>query len=158
MCFQCGKLGHPKLAFKAKPTKDDNVTSKSSKSSKSGKSSSPSKDKKVMSAISKGFQKMGKAMSRIHKEDDSDISESNSEQSHAQICDASALVFMNKTESKQGSKYSFALDKVKMSDHLLLDNQLSVHVFCNREYVSNIRQLHGKCSSRAMEANCLLPK
>ena len=140
MCFRCGKLGHPKSACKAKPTEDDDVSTKSLRSSKSAKSSSPSKDKKVMSAIGKGFRTMGKAMSQIHEEDDSDISDDDSEQSHAQICDASALVFMTKMEQRTtGPKYSFATTKVKMSDHLLLDNQSSVHVFCNPEYVSDIR-------------------
>ena len=139
MCFRCGKLGHPKSACKAKPFEDDDMSTKSPKSIKSGKSASPSKDK-VMSALSKGFKTMGKAMSQIHEEGESDISDSESEQSHAQICNVNAFLFMNKTDSRQGSKYAFATSKMKMSDHLLLDNQSSVHVFCNPEYVSNIRK------------------
>jgi hypothetical protein len=35
--------------------------------------------------------------------------------------------------------YSFATSKFSMRNHLLLDNQSSVHVFCNPHFVSNMR-------------------
>ncbi len=157
MCFRCRKLGHPKAACKAKPVEDDNVSTKSSKSTKStksGKSASPRKDK-VMSALSKGFKTMGKAMSQIHQEGDYDFSDNESEQSHAQICNVSAYLFMNETDLRQGSN-AFASNRLKMSDTLLLDNQSSVHVFCNPEYVSNIRKAAWKMQLRSNGGNMLI--
>ena len=153
MCFRCGKLGHPKLACTAKPVEDDDVSTKSNKSSKSKKStksgrSATSNDDKVMSAISKGFKTMGKAMSQIHQDGDYDLSDSKSEQSHAQICDVSAYLFMNKTESRA--------TKLKMSDTLLLDNQSSIHVFCNPDYVSDVRNAAWKMQLRSNGGKMLI--
>jgi hypothetical protein len=73
---------------------------------------------------------MGKALSQVHKEigilaDD----ESFEEQSHAQI----GMVMCGK------KSYSFATGNFSMRNHLLLDNQSLVHVFCNPQFVSNVR-------------------
>jgi hypothetical protein len=35
--------------------------------------------------------------------------------------------------------YSFATGKFSIRNHLLLDNQSLVHVFCNPQFVSNVR-------------------
>jgi hypothetical protein len=37
------------------------------------------------------------------------------------------------------TSYSFATGKFSMRNHLLLDNQSLVHVFCNSQFVSNVR-------------------
>jgi hypothetical protein len=68
-------------------------------------------------------------MSQIHEED-SDISSNDSlvEQSHFQ------------SRKAQGEKYSFATSRLVLKHHFLLDNQSSVHVFCNPDYVTDIRR------------------
>ena len=72
-----------------------------------------------MSAISKGFKTMGKAMSQIHQDGNYNFSDSESEQSHAQICDVadvSAYLFMNETDSKATN--------LKMSDTLFVGKSI----------------------------------
>ena len=45
--------------------------------------------------------------------------------------------------AKQRSKYSFATTRIALRQNLLLDNQSSVHIMCNPDYVSNIRAATG---------------
>ena len=73
---------------------------------------------------------MGKAMSQVSEEiaafsDDDSIGA----QSHA-------LVGFIKNDL---SSYAFTTGPAKMREFLLLNNQSSVHVFCNQDYVKNIR-------------------
>ncbi len=86
----------------------------------------------MLSLINNAFKTMGKALSQVHEEigtlaDD----ESFEEQSHAQI----GMVMCGKTS------YSFATGKFSMRNHLLLDSQSLVHVFCNPQFVSNVRSV-----------------
>ena len=53
-------------------------------------------------------------------------------QSHALVC-------MNSYHTNLQGCYAFANGTAIKRECLLLDNQSSVHVFCNREYVDNIR-------------------
>ena len=94
----------------------------------------------MLSLINNAFKTMGKALSQVHKEigtlaDD----ESFEEQSHAQI----GMVMCSKTS------YSFATGKFSMRNHLLLDNQSLVHVFCNSQFVSNVRS-----AERQLKLSC----
>ncbi len=131
-CFQCGKKGHPMAACTVKmvPANEEKST-KPASSTKSASSKTLSKEfGKTLSSINNAFKTMGKALSQVHEEigtlaDD----ESFEEQSHAQI----GMVMCGKTS------YSFATGKFSMRNHLLLDNQSSVHVFCNPQFVTNVR-------------------
>ena len=55
---------------------------------------------------------------------------------------------MNKTELRA--------TKLKMSDTLLLDNQSSVHVFCNPDYVSDVRNAAWKMQLRSNGGKMLI--
>jgi hypothetical protein len=81
-----------------------------------------------MAEIQKSIKTMGKAMTQLGKgaDFDDDLFE---EQSHAQV-----------SAEWQGSQYSFATRRIlSMRNQLLLDNQSSVHIMCNPEFVTNIR-------------------
>jgi hypothetical protein len=131
-CFQCGKKGHPKAACTVKMVPADEAKStKPASSTKSELSKALLKEVGItLSSINNAFKTIGKALSQVHNEigtlaDD----ESFKEQSHNQI----GMVMC-------GSKsYSFATSKFSMRNHLLLNNQSSVHVFCNPQFVSNVR-------------------
>jgi hypothetical protein len=110
---------------------DEEKSTKPALSTKSASSKTLSKEVgKMLSLINNAFKTMGKALSQVHEEigilaDD----ESFEEQSHAQI----GMVMCGITSN------SFAPGKFTMRNHLLLDNQSSVHVFCNPQFVSNMR-------------------
>jgi hypothetical protein len=126
------KKGHPKAACTVKMVPaDEEKSTKPALSSKSASIKALSKEVgKMLSLINNAFKTMGKALSQVHEEigtlaDD----ESFEEQSHAQI----GMVMCDKTS------YSFATGKFSMRNHHLLDNQSLVHVFCNPQFVSNVR-------------------
>jgi hypothetical protein len=80
----------------------------------------------MFTSMNKTFKTMGKAMSQVSKEigafaDDGSIGA----QSHALV--------------DRDSIYTFGIGTSMMRECLLLDNQSLVHVFCNQEYVDNIR-------------------
>jgi hypothetical protein len=126
------KNGHPKAACTVKRVPvDEEISTKPALSSKSASSKASSKEvDKMLSLINNVFKTMGKALSQVHEDigtlaDD----ESFDEQSHAQI----GMVMCSKTS------YSFSTGKFSMRNHLLLGNQSLVHVFCNPQFVSNVR-------------------
>jgi hypothetical protein len=110
---------------------DEKKSTKPASFSKSASSKASSKEVgKRLFLINNAFKTMVKALSQVHKEigtlaDD----ESFEEQSHAQI----GMVMCGKIS------YSFATGKFSMRNHLLLDNQSLVHMFCNPQFVSNVR-------------------
>ena len=84
----------------------------------------------MLSLINNAFKTMGKALSQVHEEIGTLAKdESFEKQSHAQI----GMVMCGK------KSYSLATGKFSMRNHLLLDNQSSVHMFCNPQFVSNVR-------------------
>jgi hypothetical protein len=129
-CHCCGRLGHPKAACTVKmvPADDDK---KSVRSTKSGSSKGLAKDVgKTLSSINNAIKTMGKALSQVHKEFGAlEDDESLEEQSHAQL---GTVV--------SGTNYLFATSKLSMRDCILLDNQSLVHVFCNPQFVTNVRE------------------
>ncbi len=81
---------------------------------------------KMFTLINKTFKTIGKAMSQVSKEigafaDNDSIG-----------AQSPALVDWN-------SSYAFAIGTATMRECLLLHNQSLVHMFCNPEYVDNIR-------------------
>ena len=108
---------------------DDETKSNKSLFTKGLSSSSKSDMGKMFSSINNTFKTMGKAMSQVSEEiaaygDEDSIGA----QSHALVG----------VTNSRGS-YAFANGSAKMREFLLLDNQSSDHVFCNPEFVNNIR-------------------
>jgi hypothetical protein len=126
-CFRCVKKGHPQAACKVKlASVDDEKSTKSSSSKGSGSSSHMGK---MLRAMNKSIKTFGKAMSQVSEEfqhlgDDDSIGG----QSHAQIGWAGSR------------EYAFASRSTSLRGHVLLDNQSSVHVFCDPEMVTDIRK------------------
>jgi hypothetical protein len=89
-----------------------------------------------MAVIQKSMKTMGKAMTQISEIADFD-DELFEEQSHAQL----GLVSVEDTRSEPWSGYSFATRTLLLRNHLLLDNQSSVHIMCNPNFVNDIREL-----------------
>ncbi len=88
-----------------------------------------------MAAIQKSMKTMGKAMPQI-----SEIANFNvklfEEQLHAQL----GVVSVEDARSEPRSGYTFATKALLLRNHLLLDNQSSVHIMCNPKFVNNIRK------------------
>ena len=84
-------------------------------------------------------------MSQIHEEE-SDISSDKSSTQHLLFTMAAVYGTACASEAMsagQRSKYSFATARLLLRQHILLDNQLSVHIMCNPDYVINIRAATG---------------
>jgi hypothetical protein len=125
-CYRCGKKGHPASACPVKPIVDNG--DKSIRSSKSASN--------AMAAIQKSMKTMGKAMTQISEIADFD-SKMFEEQSHAQL----GVVIVKDARSEPQSGYAFATRTLLLKNHLLLDNQSSVHIMCNPNFVNDIREL-----------------
>ena len=132
-CFRCGKKGHPKAACTVKMTPADDESKSKAKSNKSSSSSVLSKldSSKMFGDMNKTLKTFGKALSQVSEvvdnlSDDASIGA----QSHAQV----GRVGLG------NCGYAFALQSLSLRDYVLLDNQSSVHVFCNPEFVGNVRK------------------
>ncbi len=88
-----------------------------------------------MAAIQKSMRTMGKAMTQISEIADFD-DELFEEQWHAQL----GVVSVKDARSETRSGYAFATRTLSLRNHLLLDNQLSVHIMCNPNFVNDIRE------------------
>ena len=130
VCFRCGKKGHPKAACTVKLAAADEE--KSAKSSSSKGSGSSSDIGKMLGAMNKSIKTFGKALSQVSEEyDNLGDDDSIGAQSHAQVGHIGL----------GGSReYAFASRSTSLRGHVLLDNQSSVHVFCDPELVNNIRK------------------
>ncbi len=89
----------------------------------------------AMAAIQKSMKTMGKAMTQISEiaNFDDDLFE---EQSHAQL----GVVSVKAARSEPRSGYASATRTLLLRNHLLLDNQSSVHIMCNPDFVNDIRE------------------
>ena len=114
-CYRCGRLGHPATACSVKPLKDVDDDDRS----KSGSKASKEFQAKV--------KKAGAALTQLGEDFDDDLFEV---QSHAQL----GIV------EEASNAYSFAAKSKSISHQLLLDNQSSVHIMCNQDFVTNIRK------------------
>jgi hypothetical protein len=124
--YRCGKKGHPASACSIKPlSNNDNKSICSSKSASN-----------AMAAIQKSMKTMGRAMTQISEIADFD-DESFEEQSHAQL----GVVSVEDARSEPRSGYVFATRTLSLWNHLLLDNQSSVHIMCNPDFVNDIWEL-----------------
>ncbi len=88
-----------------------------------------------MAAIQKSMKTMGKVMTQISEIADFD-DELFEEQSHAQL----GVVSVKDARSEPRSGYAFATRALSLRNHLLLDNQSSVHIMCTPNFVNNIRE------------------
>jgi hypothetical protein len=89
-----------------------------------------------MAAIQKSMKTMGKAMTQISEIANFD-DELFEEQSHAQL----GVVSVKDARSEPWSGYAFATRTLLLRNHLLLDNQSSVHIMCNPDFVNDIWEL-----------------
>jgi hypothetical protein len=122
-CYRCGKKGHPSSACSVKPlSNNDDKLIRSSKLASN-----------AMAAIQKSMKSMGKAMTQISEiaNFDNKLFE---KQSYAQL----GVVSVEDARSETRSGYTFATRALLSRNHLLLDNQSSVHIMCNPNFVNNI--------------------
>ncbi len=136
-CFKCGKKGHPQLHCPTK-TADDNDSSISSRLSRSSKSGRKPKIKDFENQFKNFKKSFAQLISAQEGDSDSDSSE---KMSHFQYgsringggCLPKALMDMAFKQSNKG------LQGFDLRGVVLLNNQLTVDIFCNKEFVSNIR-------------------
>ncbi len=123
--YRCGKKGHPASACSVEPlSNNDDKLIRSSKSASN-----------AMAAIQKSMKTMGKAMTQISETANFD-DEFFEEQLHAQL----GVVSVEDARSEPWSGYAFATRALSLRNHLLLDDQSSVHIMCNPNFVNNIRE------------------
>jgi hypothetical protein len=136
-CFKCGKKGHPQSHCPTK-TNDENNSSISSKSNRSGKSGRKPKIKDFENQ----FKNLRKSFGQLKPAQEGNLgSNSSEEMSHFQYgsringggCLPKVLMDMAFKQSKKG------LQGFDLRGVVLLDNQLTVNISCNKEFVSNIQ-------------------
>jgi hypothetical protein len=136
-CFKCGKKGHPQSHCPTK-TNDDNNSSISSKLNRSSKSGRMPKIKDFENQ----FKNLKKSFTQLKSAQEGDSgSNSSKEMSHFQYgsringgeCLPKALMDMAFKQSKKG------LQGFDLRGVVLLNNQSTVDIFCNKEFVSNIQ-------------------
>jgi hypothetical protein len=135
-CFKCGKKGHPQLHCPTKTNDDDNlsISSKSNRSSKSGK-------KPKIKHFENQFKNLKKFFTQLKSAQEGNLSSNSSEEmSHFQYgsringggCLPKAMMDMAFKQSMKGLQ-GFNLRRV-----ILLNNQSTVDIFFNKEFISNI--------------------
>jgi hypothetical protein len=124
-CYRCGKKGHPASACLVELLSDNDYKSICSFKSPSN----------VIAAIQKSMKAMGKAMTQLGETSDFD-DKLFEEQLHAQLC----VVSVKDARSEPRSGYAFATRALLLTNHLLLDNQSSVHIMCNPDFVDNVQE------------------
>jgi hypothetical protein len=135
-CFKCGKKDHPQSHCPTKTDDDNNssISSRLSRSSKSGRKPKIKDFKNQFNNLKRFFVQLKSA-----QEGDSD-NDSGEEMLHFQYgsringggCLPKALMDMAFKQSKKGLR-GFNLRAV-----VFLNNQLTVDIFCNKEFISNI--------------------
>ncbi len=136
-CFKCGKKGHPQSHCPTKSNDDDNlsISSKSNRSSKSG-------GKPKIKNFENQFKNLKKSFAQLKSAQEGNLSSNSSEEMlHFQYgsringggCLPKALMDMAFKQSMKG------LQGFNLRGVVLLNNQSTVDIFCNKEFVSNIR-------------------
>jgi len=130
-CYLCGKTGHGVKKCPKRTTKDDNDSSIASKSSK-GSSSTKKSIKQLEKKLNKQFAQL---KTQISKDKDLYCDE---EHSHVQFTSVLELAKSHKQVSLKQLKGKLCdLDLRKV---VLLDNQLTMSLFCNKRLVTNIQK------------------
>ena len=136
-CYICGKKGHGVKKCPSKKSKGD--SDDSSVSSKSSKRSIEDLEKKIKSSMNKQFAQL-KAQYEDDEEDSSD-----DEQSHFQFLsimedDKDDVVSPAEVHSDVVMKQSRGkLKDLQLRSVILLDNQSTMSLFCNKKLVTSIR-------------------
>ena len=161
-CYNCKEKGHPaplcpKKGSKTKAKEDDDDKSKSSKSSKSSKTSL-AKLQKDMKKTKKSFTTLQTQIEEL--ENDSDLTDSDEEESsHFQFDSNSAWiervhentgvqstqqVFYNNKSTKKRKDTRKSTTRLNLRDVILLDNESTMDLFCNKDLVTEIAKTTGK--------------
>jgi hypothetical protein len=136
-CFKCGKKGHPQLHCPTK-TNDDDDLSISSKLNRSSKSDRKPKIKD----FDNQFKNLKESFAQLKLAQEGDSSSNSSEEMlHFQYgsringggCFPKVLMDMDFKQFKNG------LQGFDLRGVVLLNNQSTVDIFCNKEFVSNIQ-------------------
>ena len=120
-CFKCNKKGHPakKCPDKEKDADDASISSKGSKTSLKSL-------EKTMKSVQKSFAQLQAAAENSDDEDE--------EQSHFQFLQ------LDKTLSRVHFKQSQGkLNDIDLREVILLDSCSTCNLFCNRQYIHNIK-------------------
>ena len=135
-CYHCHKMGHSakRCPNKKKSNSDDNDNS-----SISSKSSKYEDLKKTMKSVNKQFAQL-----KVHMESEDDGSGSDDDQSHFQFFSyllPSHNTLPDKTYNEVSLKQaSGKLTDLNLRNVILLDNQSTMSLFCNKALVTNIRK------------------
>ncbi len=138
-CFVCGKKGHYANKCPQKPKSADNDDS-SSVSSKSSKLEKLEELKKDIKRTNKQFTLLKAAL-----EDDDDDDSMDDDHSHFQFMQHFSLANHYVTPEKSHNDLSLKQSRGKLSDVdlrqvILLDNQSTMSLFCNKRLVQSIRR------------------
>jgi hypothetical protein len=136
-CFKCRKKGHPQLHCPTKTNDDNNlfISSKSNRSSKSG-------GKPKIKDFENQFKNLKKSFAQLKSAQEGNSSGKSSEEMlHFQYgsringggCLPKALMDMAFNQSMKG------LQGFDLRGVILLNNQSTVNMFCNKEFISNIQ-------------------
>jgi Reverse transcriptase (RNA-dependent DNA polymerase) len=133
-CHQCGKKGHPKYACKKDADEDKSVSSKATKASAKSKKEALATVKEVNKYLKKQRKTFATLEARLEEEANSDITESDDEeaeqeQAHFQFAFHTRHIF-----------HSMKLQDINMKDVILLDNESTTDLFCNKRFVTDIRK------------------
>ena len=151
-CQNCKKLGHPAAECPKKKKKSDDddksVGSGKTKSSKSSKSSKSTKDALAeLGKMKKQWKKQKKMFTtletQLEEREDSDLSDSDDddeeEQSHFQFAFTQSYTMGDKLSQV----HSTLVGKLDMRSVILLDNESTMDLFCDKKFVTDVAEADG---------------
>ncbi len=122
-CFVCGKKGHGAKKCPSRPKREGDYSSDSSKSSK----------KSIVEDFAKKLKNASKQFAQLQAQlEEGDSESSDEDQSHFQFDAVPNDVMLKQSKGK-------LLADLNLRNFILLDNQSTMSVFCNRKLVNNIR-------------------
>ena len=144
-CFNCGKKGHPSTHCTSKKKKDKD----SDNGSQSSQTSQMDKMKKDLKKTKKSFATLQTQFEKLEEDDDaSDITGSGDESgsSFLQVskqCFAQGVVSELQKQLALHNK-SDSDEKLQLRNLILLDNQSTMDLICNKKFTSNIKKFREK--------------